>query len=83
MCRQIDRKIPIVSLSLKASEGRSFLRVANRSGGASPSLFSHVEKEIQSEVDYVGVHGQDNKTSQAPSMLVEFDENNRFRVIRS
>ena len=56
---------------------------ANRSGGASPSLFSHVEKEIQSEVDYVGVHGQDNKTSQAPSMLVEFDENNRFRVIRS
>ena len=56
---------------------------ANKSGAASPTLFSHVDKSIQSEVEFIGLHGQDSKTHQSPSMLVEFDENNRFRIIRA
>ena len=56
---------------------------ANKSGAASPTLFSRVEKSIQSEVEFIGLHGQDSKTRQSPSMLVEFDENNRFRIIRA
>ena len=55
---------------------------ANRSGAPSPTIFQQIQPSIKSEVDFMGSYGQENKAPTAPSMLVEFDVNNRFRIIR-
>jgi len=55
---------------------------ANKSGGESPATFLHIEPDVKAEVDYIGIHGQKNEAPQSPSMLVEFDANNRFQIIR-
>lgn len=55
---------------------------ANKSGESSPAVFTQIANSIKKEVDFIGLHGQQNKAPSAPSMLVEFDESNRFRIIR-
>jgi L-threonylcarbamoyladenylate synthase len=56
---------------------------ANKTGDDTPSLFKQISPLIKADVDYIGTYGQDIQTPRSPSILVSFDKNNRFQIIRS
>ncbi len=71
-CVQLIRqfKKPIVSTS------------ANISGQPAPSSFHKIEDAIQSGVDYVATHRQDEATNSTPSTIIKVEVNGVFKFIR-
>lgn len=55
---------------------------ANLSGEPTPSEFSTVSKEIIAAVDFVSSHRRNERINSAPSFMVEFDKENRFKILR-
>ena len=56
---------------------------ANKSGESTPQFFQQISPLIKAEVDYIGTTRQNTQVSRSPSILVSFDKNNRFQIIRS
>lgn len=55
---------------------------ANLSGDPTPAEFSTITKKIIDAVDFVSSHRKNEKITSAPSFMVEFDEQGRFKILR-
>lgn len=56
---------------------------ANLSGSNTPNGFEEVHTDIRTAVDYIGRHRRADQVTEQPSMMVRFDDQGRFEMLRN